>query len=86
VVRAPSAGPDPDRAARLPSRKAYWSGSRDPADTPVFSFPELRPGNRILGPALVEAPDTTFVIEPGWKFTLDEFHNGLLERLEQAPS
>jgi N-methylhydantoinase A/acetophenone carboxylase len=84
VDKAPLEGPEPGRAARLPSRKACWSGSVEPADTPVFSFPELRPGNRILGPALIEAPDTTFVIEPGWRFTLDEFHNGLLERPEQT--
>ena len=33
------------------------------------------------GPALIEAPDTTYVIEPEWRFTLDEYRNGILERI-----
>jgi N-methylhydantoinase A/acetophenone carboxylase len=75
-------GPEPPDAARLPSRKATWSGKEGAVDTPVFSFPELDPGNVISGPALIEAPHTTYVVEPGWRFTLDGYGNGILERME----
>ncbi len=73
-------GENPPGNARLPSRKAIWRGTEGLVDTPVFSFPRLKPGNRIVGPALIEAPDTTCVVDPGWKFTLDTYRNGILEK------
>lgn len=33
----------------------------------------------IDGPAIIEAEDTTVVIEPGWRYTLDEYLNGVIE-------
>jgi len=72
-------GVDPPDSARLSSRLAYWSSVGDYQDTPVFSFQALKPGNAITGPVLIEAPDTTFVIEPNWRFTLDAYNNGILE-------
>jgi N-methylhydantoinase A/oxoprolinase/acetone carboxylase beta subunit len=77
-------GPEPPDAARLPSRKATWSRKEGAVETQVFSFGELEPGNVIIGPALIEAPDTTYVIEPEWRFTLDGYRNGILERIEEA--
>ena len=68
----------PPDAARADSRKAHWSGG-GPSETPVFVFEALEAGNRLTGPALVEARDTTYVIEPGWRFTLDPYRNGILE-------
>ncbi len=81
VERTEWGGEGPPEDARLPARKAAWSGMEDLVDTPVFSLPALRPGNEIMGPALIEAPHTTCVVEPGWRFTLDEYRNGILERI-----
>ena len=81
IDRAELEGPEPPGKARLPARRAYWSSTGDFVETPVYSFSELRPGNGIVGPALIEATD---VIEPGWKFTLDTLHNGILERMQEA--
>lgn len=74
-------GPEPPGSARLPPRQATWIGRGQSVDTPVFALQEMEPGNVVLGPALIEAPDTTFVVEPGWRFTLDRFRNGILERI-----
>lgn len=74
-------GLTPPESARLPYRKAYWSDTQDFRDTSVFAFSELKAGNRIEGPALVEAMETTYVIEPGWRFSLDIFHNAVLEQV-----
>ena len=74
-------GAEPPDSARLEARQAYWAALGGFKETPVFAFEGLEPGNRILGPALIEARDTTFVIEPEWKFTLDPYHNGVLERI-----
>ena len=81
IRQAELKGPEPPDAARLPSRRAYWSSAKGFTDTPVFSFPDLKPGNVVTGPALIEAPDTTYVIEPDWRFTLDTYHNGILEKI-----
>ena len=76
-----SDGPEPPDAAKRASRQAYWTDLGGFKDTPVFAFEGLKPGNTISGPALVEAEETTFVIEPGWRFTLDRYHTGVLERI-----
>ena len=80
IPEAELKGPEPPEAARLPSRRAYWSKRKGFVETAVFSFPDLEPGNVITGPALIEAPDTTYVIEPDWRFTLDTFRNAILEK------
>ena len=38
-----------------------------------------RSAHSFEGPAIVEAEDTTIVVEPGWRFAVDEFRNGLLK-------
>jgi N-methylhydantoinase A len=69
----------PEAASREP-RQAYWTALGGFKETPVFAFEALEPGNRIHGPALIESVDTTFVVEHGWRFTLDQYGNGVLER------
>jgi len=69
----------PEEAKRAP-RQAYWSFTKGFLETPVFAFEALAHGNVIEGPALVEAIDTPFVLEPEWRFTLDEFGNAIIEK------
>jgi N-methylhydantoinase A len=69
----------PDRANREP-RAAFWPALGGFKETPVFSFEELLPGNLIAGPALIEAADTTYVVDPGWRLSLDVYRNAVLER------
>ena len=73
----PLRGKDPS-AANRGSRPAFWPEIDDWADTQIYIFEELQPGNVVSGPAIVEAEDTTIVIEPGWSFTIDEYGNALL--------
>ncbi|HEY0836206.1 MAG TPA: hydantoinase/oxoprolinase family protein [Azospirillum sp.] len=73
-------GAEPPAAARLGSRPACFDPAAGYRDTPVFGWTALRPGNAIAGPALIEAPDTTYVVEPGWTYRMDALRNGILER------
>jgi N-methylhydantoinase A/acetophenone carboxylase len=73
-------GAEPPRTAHRPSRQAYWPSLGGFKETPVFTFEALEAGNTVLGPALIEARDTTYVLEPGWRFMLDHYRNGILER------
>jgi len=67
-------------AARLESRPACFDPAVGMVDTPVYDWLKLAPGNRLAGPALIEAPDTTYVIDPGWTYRMDAYRNGILER------
>lgn len=73
------AGPDA-AAARTGCRPACFDPAAGLVDTPVYDWTRLAPGNHIDGPALIEAPDTTYVIEPGWSYRMDGWRNGVLQR------
>ena len=50
-------------------------------ETPIYQRGLFGPGNKIQGPAIIEAKDTTIVIPPGYKYLVDEFMNGVIEVL-----
>jgi N-methylhydantoinase A/acetophenone carboxylase len=79
-----SGGETPPASAGAGSRRAYWVETGGFADTPVYVFEELKAGNRIDGPALIEARHTTFVVDPGWRFTLDRYRTSVLELIRKG--
>ena len=86
VGRVPKAKPGPAEA-RSPSAGAEPAGSRivwmpecgGPVRCPVYSRPELRFGNRIAGPAIVEQMDATTLILPAMTARCDAWRNLVLE-------
>ena len=64
----------PDGAAR-PSREIYWTEWDKQADTPIFDGAVLVPGNRIVGPAVLETEVTSIVLHPDQTLLVDEFGN-----------
>lgn len=71
------AKPDPS-AARKGSRPTFWGPDIGWSDTPIYTLTGLQPGNVIEGPAVVEAPDTTIVVDPTRLFRIDERGNGTI--------
>lgn len=71
-------------AARSGQRRAYWGRETGWLDTPVYRQALLRPGHALAGPAIVEAEDTTVVIEPGWALRIGEYLDGVIERQPDA--
>jgi N-methylhydantoinase A len=49
-------------------------------ETAVFHGPDLRPGDRIAAPAIVEETFTTIVVYPGWQAVVDDAGDYVLER------
>ncbi|MEA3096631.1 hydantoinase B/oxoprolinase family protein [Caballeronia mineralivorans] len=49
-------------------------------DTPVFDRDALAPGARIDGPAIVNEPTGTTVIEPGWQVVVSKHNHLVVER------
>ncbi len=60
-------------------RKVYFEEFGEPRETPVYGFEGLRPGNELAGPAIIETPVTTIVVNPGDRAVMDAYRNiGLL--------
>jgi len=72
----------PVETAYKETRQAYWPELGELAATRVYDLNQLGYGHELHGPALVETPDTTYVIAPGWRFGVDRHRNGIWERVE----
>ncbi|MDO8252458.1 MAG: hydantoinase/oxoprolinase family protein [Rhodoferax sp.] len=64
------AGPIPPKAAHIGSRPFYrhkkWQ------DAQIWSMEALKAGNRVVGPAIVESPSTTFIVPLGFETYCDK--------------
>ena len=49
-------------------------------DTAILPRLDLPVGARVAGPAILEQPDTTILVEPGFVAQVDAFGNLLIER------
>ena len=74
----PDAGPDAS-AAIIGSRPVWFPEAGDFVTTPLYSREDLKPGNLFTGPAIVEQMDTTTVVPPGMKVSVDSYLNLILE-------
>ncbi len=65
-------------AAYKGKRSVFWDekGSQHSA---IFERDSLRPGDRIEGPAIIEAPDTSYSVPPAWCSRMDNYGNLVFE-------
>jgi N-methylhydantoinase A/oxoprolinase/acetone carboxylase beta subunit len=77
--------PSPAQAAGASRPEAHerravrWS-AEDVAETPLYRLDDLVHGAVFDGPALVEAPDTSYAVPRGWTARLDAWGNLTMER------
>jgi N-methylhydantoinase A len=64
---------------RTASRECFFLGHGAPFETPVVPREGTRPGDVFEGPLIVEQMDTTTVVSPGWRATVDALANLVLE-------
>ena len=69
----------PAKEALKGEREVYWEELGGFRKTSIYSFDGLKAANIINGPAVIEAENTTYVIAPGWKYTVDKYMNGIME-------
>jgi len=69
----------PPAGAHRGKRSVYFAELGKAVATPTFARDELRAGNRIDGPALIEEYASTTVLLPGDKLRVDEFGNLVIE-------
>lgn len=70
--------PDPGRKGKRP---VFWKTFSDFKETDIFDADLMRPGNVVLGPAIIEAKDTTVVLPPDTKYTVDRYLSGIIEEV-----
>jgi N-methylhydantoinase A/oxoprolinase/acetone carboxylase beta subunit len=76
----PLEGESPQQALKG-KRPVYWKQYNDFKETEIYDADQLRAGNIILGPAVIEARDTTIVLPPGMKYSIDRYLSGIIENL-----
>ena len=55
-------------------------------DTPLYDRDALAPRAFISGPAIIQETNATTIVEPGWRASVDERRNLILERVEPLPA
>jgi N-methylhydantoinase A len=77
---SPLTGEDSSGALRE-ERDVFWSPEVGYRKTPIYERGSLVPGNRVVGPAIIEAKDTTYVIPANESFYISEYSHGVLEEV-----
>jgi N-methylhydantoinase A len=72
--------PKPSAAAQQGARRVWFDGGW--RDTPIWARLELATGTIVEGPAILEQPDATTVIEPGLIGRIDSLGNLIVERVQ----
>jgi N-methylhydantoinase A len=81
-LRQPAARPGEPRRSGAPeagSRRNVWFEAGRAEDTPVYDRATLMPGDTISGPAVIEQLDSTTLLFPGDRATVDPYLNLLVE-------
>jgi N-methylhydantoinase A len=69
---------EPSSNALIGRRKVFFEGDNDFTKTSIYNREKLKSGNRISGPAIIEQYDSTTVVYPEWKASVDEIGNIVL--------
>ncbi|MDE0032388.1 MAG: hydantoinase/oxoprolinase family protein [Deltaproteobacteria bacterium] len=75
AVHRSEAAPGDAREARKGTRAAHFEEHGDFVATDVYDFDRLSPGASLAGPAIIETPVTTIVVNPNDRAEMDEFRN-----------
>jgi N-methylhydantoinase A len=74
IARLSLDGKDPARAVKT-RRPVYFEEYSEPVETAIYDFDKMKPGNELAGPAIIETPVTTVVVNPKDRAFMDEFRN-----------
>jgi len=62
------------------NREVLWDYQAGYQRTSVFDRDDLPPGTVLNGPAIIEGPDTTYVVPPSWTLTVDSRRFFIIEQ------
>lgn len=67
--------------ARKGSRPVFLEATKGTQETPVYERSRLLNGHQIHGPAVIESDSSTLLVPSGWKLSVDQYHNAILEEV-----
>jgi N-methylhydantoinase A len=73
-------GTRPAKGAQKGRRSVQFPVENEPLDTPIWQRDQLRSGDTIEGPAVIEQVDATTVLPPAWHCVVDRHGNLRLSR------
>jgi N-methylhydantoinase A len=62
-------------------RECYFPKTASAVLTSIYDASAVQEGMTVLGPALIESPRTTFLVEPGWRLTMGAMGSAWLEKI-----
>jgi len=65
--------------ARKGSRLVFLERGVGAQEIPAYTRSRLQHGHCVQGPAVIESAQTTVLIQRGWRLTVDQYNNALLE-------
>ena len=65
-------------------RAIFLPGDEQAHEVPVLDRTAIRPGQRIVGPAIIEQADTTTLLTPGWSAQMTASRNLILEPIKDT--
>ena len=74
IKEEPAVGASADDA-RKPPRSVFFEELGEFAATPIYDFERMQPGMALAGPAVIETPVTTVVVNPRDRAEIDGFRN-----------
>ena len=81
VVKFNTQSISPDRA-KSGERMVFWPEERKYCAIAVYRREKLAAGNVVPGPAIIESADTTYIIHKNYRFSVDEYLNGIIEEVK----
>jgi N-methylhydantoinase A/oxoprolinase/acetone carboxylase beta subunit len=78
IAKYPMNGSKVAEEAFKGKREAFWQELGGFKPTSTYDLSRLQPGNKLEGPAIIEAVDTSIVLPPGRTFTINEYLSGII--------
>jgi N-methylhydantoinase A len=66
-------------AAEPASHRRVWFAADAAQDTPVYDRATLMPGDTVIGPAIIEQLDSTTLLFPGDRASVDPYLNLIVD-------
>ena len=67
-----------DKPTARTERECHFPELDAPLMTPVFDHDAVQDGMQVAGPALIETPRTTYLVEPGWTLTMGRMGSAMM--------
>jgi N-methylhydantoinase A len=74
-LRQGALGPEDSAATLKGQRDVYFDEYQDYHPTDIYDFEAMTPGMKLSGPAIIETPVTTIVVNPSDRAEVDGYHN-----------